>query len=115
MTELSLLLTIHCHKETAAAGSLVFVASQLIVVEVDVDFYITSLVAFMFSVVSESLMAALPNEKPTSIDTVRVLVIVCEDEVSLVVVTPTVMLLVIEPLPEPTFFHEPTAGPDGLN
>ena len=60
-------------------------------------------------------MVALPNAKPLVIDTVRVFVIVYEDEVSLVVVTPTVMLLVIEPLPEPTFLHEPTAGPDGLN
>lgn len=69
----------------------------------------------MFSVVSESLMLELKNEKPILIDTVRVLVSVWEDEVSLVVVTPTVISFVIEPLPDPTFFQEPTAGPDGLN
>lgn len=96
-------------------GFLVFAASQFILVTVVLDYSRTSLVAFMFDVVSVSLMDALPNAKPLSIDTVRVLVIVSEDEVSLVVVTPTVMSLEIEPLPDPTFFHEPMAGPDGLN
>jgi len=115
VTEVSLLLTIHCHRETAAEGFLVFVASHVISVSVSLDISSTSLVAFMFSVVSESLIDAPPNEKPTFIDTERVLVIVWEDEVSLVDFVPTVIFLLIKPLPEPTFFHEPTAGPDGLN
>ena len=110
-----MLLTTHCHKETARLGFLVFVASQLILVTVNLDFSRTSLVAFVFEIVSASLIDTVPNIKPASIDAVRVLDIVSDFEVSLVDVTPTVMSLEIEPLPDPTFFHYPTAGPDGLN